>query len=158
MMKFKNNIIFILLIFFFVSCSSTNIEKYNYEDQYVSVKCNIENNENKYFDLVINNKSDDEIIILLSQAKVIAFDDELVNILTLDQAFSKKTQIILKNEKLKPNAVFINKFSANGYMRKQILIDEIILLPWIKKGAFHLEIPYIIFDSNNYQGTIIIDL
>jgi hypothetical protein len=45
---------------------------------------------------------------------------------------------------LKPDITLNENFVAVGYLRKQILKDEFVLLPWIDEDRFELSLPYII--------------
>jgi len=64
--------------------------------------------------------------------------------MSVSDALSSKTSIKVKNIQINPDVKYSEEFVANGYLRKQILNNEYILLPWIDSDLFNLSIPYIV--------------
>ncbi len=133
---------FILL--FYVSCSSEPINNYQFEDEYVSVICDIDNYQNTLFDLTIKNNSDENILLLFAEAKVSNSEGNMVSFISEKEALSIKNTIQINNKSLKSKETFNDKYMAVGYVKKQILSESYVLLPWIERGKFKLEIPYVI--------------
>lgn len=148
----RNNIVTILIVvlFLFVSCSSVSENNMDYKDEYLNVVCNIDYDEGKLFDLLISNKSDEEIVLVFAESKVSNADGDLVNFISKEEALSSNKIININNITLNPNEGYNNQYMALGYIRKQILKNEIVLIPWINKGEFYLELPYIVNGKKHY--------
>ncbi len=144
-----------LILLLFVSCSSEPINNYQFEDEYVSVICDIDKYENKLFDLTILNNSNENILLLFAEAKVTNAEGNMVSFISEKEALSLKNTIQINNKSLKVNETYNEKYMAIGYVKKQILSESYVLLPWIERGNFKLEIPYVI---KNKKNTIVISL
>lgn len=154
-MKKKLFLFSFFIVLFFVSCASEPINNYQFEDEYVSVSCDIENFENKLFELTVFNNSNENILLLFAEAKVSNAEGEMVNFYSKEEALSLNNTIQINNKSVKASQNFNEKFMAIGYVKKQILSDSYVMLPWIEKGKFTLEIPYV---YRNIKKTIIINL
>lgn len=153
-MNKKIIIISFFVLFIFLSCSTPlDNPVYNYEDEFVKVNIGIEDDEYKFIDINILNTSDENIILLFAIAKVRDKDGNFNNIIQLDDALSSKKIINILNIELNSNELYQEKYISVGKIKKQIIHDDIII-PWIDKESFYLEIPYLI---NNQQRNIIID-
>ncbi|NCD06574.1 MAG: hypothetical protein EOL97_10670 [Spirochaetia bacterium] len=139
-------------IFIFASCSSLlndNQMLLNYSDDFLDVSYRIDGLDNKAFEISIDNKSDKAILLLLTEAKVLTADGNYKSIMSVSDALSNKTSIKVKNIQINPDVKYIEEFVANGYLRKQILNNEYVLLPWIDPTYFNLSIPYIVDGKKN---------
>lgn len=145
MKKIPYSFLLIGLFFILVSCSSIDSSTTNMvKDENLSLIINTEDFEQKEFEITIQNKSNKDILILITEAKVLTKDGENVNIMKVDDALSKAHSIKVTNIKLKSKAVYKQRYVAVGYVRKQILNDEFVLIPWIDSNNFKLSIPYIV--------------
>ncbi len=134
-------------IFIFASCSSLSNDNQllpNYSDDFLDVNYRIDGFDNKAFEIIVANKSDKPVLLLLTEAKVLTADGNYKSIMSVSDALSSKTSIKVKNIQINPDVKYSEEFVANGYLRKQILNNEYILLPWIDSDLFNLSIPYIV--------------
>jgi hypothetical protein len=114
------------------------------KDDNIIVSCNIENFEGKEVEIKIKNNSNKDVLVLITEATVLTVDGNKVNLMRVSDALSKENTIVIKNMLLKPDITLNENFVAVGYLRKQILKDEFVLLPWIDEDRFELSLPYII--------------
>lgn len=139
-------------IFIFASCSSLSNNNQllpNYSDDFLDVSYRIDGLDNKSFEIIVENKSDKPVLLLLTEAKVLTVDGNYESIMSVSDALSNKTSIKVKNIQINPDVKYSEEFVANGYLRKQILNNEYILLPWIDSNLFNLSIPYIADGKKN---------
>ncbi|MDC7238632.1 MAG: hypothetical protein PQJ49_09730 [Sphaerochaetaceae bacterium] len=145
MRKSRISIFFITLGFILISCSSVDSKTmFSAKDENIIVSYNIDDFEGKEVEIKIKNNSNKDVLVLITEATVLTVDGNKVNLMRVSDALSKENTIIVKNMLLKPNITLTENFVAVGYLRKQILKDEFVLLPWIDEDRFELSIPYII--------------
>jgi hypothetical protein len=145
MRKSRISIFFITLGFILISCSSVDSNKmFSAKDDNIIVSCNIDDFEGKEVEIKIKNNSNKDVLVLITEATVSTVDGNKVKLMRVSDALSKENTIIIKNMLLKPNITLNENFVAVGYLRKQILKNEFILLPWIDSNQFELSLPYII--------------
>jgi len=143
--KISLSFLLIGLFFILVSCSSIDSStKKTYKDENLSLTINTNGFEQKEFEIEIQNNSNKDILVLITEAKVLTKDGDSVNIMKVADALSTEHSIKITNLRLKSKAVYKQRYVAIGYVRKQILEDEFVLLPWIDSNNFKLSIPYIV--------------
>lgn len=152
MKRIVKYILITISVFILASCSSLfNNNKLlpNYSDDFLNVNYRIEGLDNKSFEIIVENKSDKPVLLLLTEAKVLTVDGNYESIMSVSDALSKKTSIKVKNIQINPDVKYSEEFIANGYLRKQILNNEYIILPWLNPESFDLSIPYIVNGKKN---------
>jgi len=141
----KQSVFILILTLIFTSCSSVSDNNaLTFSDENLSVSINISDFDNKAFNILLTNKGDNEILLIITEAKVLTVDGEYVNIMRQIDATSDNNVVNVKNMRINPGIVLDEEFVAVGYTRKQIIKDEYVLLPWIDDKAFDLSIPYIV--------------
>ena len=145
MKTIKQSVFILILTLIFTSCSSVfDNNALTFSDENLSVSINISDFDNKAFNILLTNKGDNEILLIITEAKVLTVDGEYVNIMRQIDATSDNNVVNVKNMRINPGIVLDEEFVAVGYTRKQIIKDEYVLLPWIDDKAFDLSIPYIV--------------
>ncbi len=145
MKTIKQSVFILILTLIFTSCSSVSDNNaLTFSDENLSVSINISDFDNKAFNILLTNKGDNEILLIITEAKVLTVDGEYVNIMRQIDATSDNNVVNVKNMRINPGIVLDEEFVAVGYTRKQIIKDEYVLLPWIDDKAFDLSIPYIV--------------
>ncbi|MGD1819983.1 MAG: hypothetical protein ACPKOI_08910 [Pleomorphochaeta sp.] len=143
-MKKSKIFIVILIIFLLISCATTKTENYDFNDNLVSVNCNINDFDNKAVELSIHNNTNENILLIFTEAKVLDKNNQMVALYRLEDALSDSNSVRIENVELSPNSILQDKFVAVGHIKKQIIKKEFVVLPWLDSNKFILELPYMI--------------
>ena len=145
-MKIRKSFIGVIIIgLLWTSCSTLdNANDFIFSNENIVVTIEVDKEEFKEFKISIKNVSNNDMLILIPEVKVLTLEGTYASIMSVEDALSEDTSIEIKDIILKANESFKERYVAVGYLRKQILKDQFVLLPWIDINQFEVSLPYMI--------------
>ncbi len=144
-MKIRKSFVIVLIAgLLLTSCSTLDTANdFTFSNENIVVTIDVDKEELKEFEINIKNVSKSDMLILIPEVKVLTLDGTYAPIMSVNDALSEDTTIEIKDIVLKANESFKERYVAVGYLKKQILKNEFVLLPWININKFEVSLPYI---------------
>lgn len=130
-MKIRKSFVIVLIAgLLLTSCSTLDTANdFTFSNENIVVTIDVDKEELKEFEINIKNVSKSDMLILIPEVKVLTLDGTYAPIMSVNDALSEDTTIEIKDIVLKANESFKERYVAVGYLKKQILKNEFVLLP-----------------------------